>query len=361
MESAKAIGTGVELLSEVAEEATKASARLLAETRVARLEKEIDALGEGLGSDPMRAEKCGQLLSLYDEMVALVGCASAVDIVAKKELVYQDLSRQSARKLLGQIESLEKTIAKSHFSLPVQEIDQKRGLLALIDALLVQLDNGDQAGMAGSFFARKKTVLADIALLESLRATEEVSCFSSGVQFSRIEKYDGMRHGRSEYWHESGGLKLQMEYAYAQISGPISCWREDGSVLFEGKRLPNSNLELTGYLVNGARVFQGELGPNGYCDIWFAGAVHAGSLRIENGRVRKLGFLVRLMFSFPFWRAYWRLYRSVDGPELMDGTLQVIRQFERFADDLSRLAMGQDPASATTAAWKTRTAMGLDS
>ena len=360
-ESAKAIGTGVELLSEVAEEANKASERLLAETRVARLEKELAALAEGPGSDPVRAEKCGQLLRLYDELAALGSGTSDVDIVAKKGLISQDLSRQSARKLLGLIESLEQSIAKSRFSLPVQEINQKRGLLAQIDALLVQLESGDQAGMAGRFFARKKALLADIAKLEWLRATEEVSYFSSGVQFSRIGKYDGKRHGRSEYWYESGGVKLQMEYAHGQICGPIFCWREDRSVLFEGKRLPYSNLELTGYLRNGARVFQGELGPNGYCDLWFAGAVHAGSVWIENGRVRKLGFLARLMFSFSFWRAYWRLYRTEGGPTLMDETLQVIRQFDRFADDLSLLAMGQDPARATTVAGKTMTVMGLDS
>ena len=142
-ESAKAIGTGVELLSEVAEEANKASERLLAETRVARLEKELAALAEGPGSDPVRAEKCGQLLRLYDELAALGSGTSDVDIVAKKGLISQDLSRQSARKLLGLIESLEQSIAKSRFSLPVQEINQKRGLLAQIDALLVQLESGD--------------------------------------------------------------------------------------------------------------------------------------------------------------------------------------------------------------------------
>ena len=361
VESAKAIGTGVEFLSEVAEEANKASEKLLAETRVARLEKELAALAEGPGSDPVRAERCGQLLRLYDEVVALGGGTSDVDIAAKKELISQDLSRQAARKLLGLIGSLEESIAKSYFSLSVQEINQKRGLLAQIDALLVQLEIGDQAGMAGSFFARKKALLADIAQLESLRTTEEVRYFTSGVQFSRIEKYDAKRHGRSQYWYESGGVKLKMEYAHGQICGPISFWREDGSLLFEGKGLPYSNLELTGYLRNGARVFQGELGPNGYCDIWFAGAVHAGRVRIENGRVRKLGFLVRLMFSFSFWRAYWRLYRSKGGPALMDENLQVIRQFDRFASDLSLLAMGQDPARAATVAGKTRMVMGLDS
>lgn len=36
------------------------------------------------------------------------------------------------------------------------------------------------------------------------------------------------------------------------------------------------------------------------------------------------------------------IYRSEGGPALMEETLQVIRQFDRFADDLSLLTMGQD-------------------
>ena len=361
IESAKAIGTGVELLSEVAEEANKASQRLLAETRIARLEKELATLAEGPGSDPVRAEKCGQLLRLYDELEKLGGGVSDTDIAARKKLISQDLSRQTVRRLLALIESLEKSIAKSRFSLPVQEISQKQRLLSQIDALLVQLNRGSQGDMAESFFAKKKAILADIAHLESLRATEEVSHYSSGGQFSYIEKYDGRRHGFSRYWYESGYLKLQIKYDNGQIYGPLSFWREDGSILFRGERLANSNLKLTGYLRNGGRVFQGELGQNGYCNIWFAGVVYAGRMKIENGRVQKLGFLFRLFFNFLFWRSYWRIFRSEGGPALMDETLQVIRQFDAFVGDLSLLAMGQDPTRAKTVAGKTRVAMGLNS
>lgn len=361
IESAKAIGTGVELLSEVAEEANKASQRLLAETRIARLEKELATLAEGPGSDPVRAEKCGQLLRLYDELEKLGGGVSDTDIAARKKLISQDLSRQTVRRLLALIESLEKSIAKSRFSLPVQEISQKQRLLSQIDALLVQLNRGSQGGMAESFFAKKKAILADIAHLESLRATEEVSHYSSGGQFSYIEKYDGRRHGCSRYWYESGYLKLQIKYDNGQIYGPLSFWREDGSILFRGERLANSNLKLTGYLRNGGRVFQGELGQTGYCNIWFAGVVNAGRMKIENGRVQKLGFLFRLFFNFLFWRSYWRIFRSEGGPALMDETLQVIRQFDAFVGDLSLLAMGQDPTRAKTVAGKTRVAMGLNS
>lgn len=361
VESAKAIGAGVELLSEFAEEASKASERLLTQTRVARLEKELSALAEGPRYDQERAEKCGQLLTLYDELAALFGSTSDADIAARKNIIFNDLSRQSTRKLLGRIETLEQSVARSHFSLPIQEITQKRDLLTQIDALLVQLERGDRAGLAGSFFAKKNALITDIAQLESLRATEEVSYFSSGVLFSRIEKYDGKRHGCSEYWYEGGCVKLKMKYAHGQISGPIFYWREDKSVLFEGRRLPYSNLELTGYLRNGARVFQGELGPSGYYDLWFAGAAHAGRVRIENGQVRKLGFITRLMFNYSFWRTYLRLYRSEGGPTLMEETLEVIQQFDRFADDLSQLAVGQDPPRTKTVPRNTRTLMGLGS
>lgn len=332
--SVKAVSNGVELLGALADEAERVSHAKVLRGRGERLERELALLQPDPGGNQLKGEKIRELLAVYDELIEVTADSPDQAVVSRKARLVAQLRQDAAQRLAAEIAELELSIAGTSFSLPIEEIRRKRTLMGKLDTLHAQLDEGVERKRVSD---KRQKLVEDIARLETLRASAEVTEFPSGSIASRIERYDGVRHGVSEYWYANGQLRLRLPFVRGRVYGRIGCWREDGSLLFEGVRNADG-AQLTGYLRNGARALYGEFASGGHLDLWLDGKVYAGRLWVDQGQVSKSGFLLGLLCKPRVWHALWKARRPGSARDVLNESIAVMDQFANFNQELADMS-----------------------
>ena len=334
-----ALNSAVEAAADAAEILDGSVKVVAVRSRIMRLEGELERSDLGSLSSFELAEKREELLLKYEELARFVAGVDSEEALLKKARLLSEMRDESSENLVDSINSVLSRIDLTDFSLPVDEIRERKVLLGDIDRLIGILKLSDSRDLIGWARQLRETIVAKIGLLEKRRKVEFHGEYPSGVRLCCVERYDGRPHGVSRYWYESGVLKTEANFSQGVLCGRSKHWCEDGSLMVDSCFDPGRGAsEVSVFLKDGSRIVHAEFSKGvGFADVWLWDGTYAGRAYKHGDGFGRPGFILRVLLKPKVWGALWRarkegFYRQ--GIEYMD---DVIENSFCFFDELERM------------------------
>src|SRR5690606_980491 len=308
--------------------------------RIRRLELELDLPSSQVLSPQDRTAKRQEIRQCCNQIIALEGSRSASAILAKRNNLDALITKQSIDNVVAEINRLKGEGKSRTFPLAIDAIRHQQQLLLHLDRLLSLLGADGDSRWKERINQLRDEANGKIADLEPQRCTQDEGRYPTGTRKSLVRMRDGRRQGSSEYWYESGATRIKAHFLAGKLYGESKCWREDGS-LCAVLDVPaiGEPVRWTLCLEEGQKISAFQFGDNdGHGDIWLWNGVYAGRVGIRNGRVRKVGFIFRLLGNLKFWSACFKAMRKPEEWILMEKMVDTLSQGSGFFDELLVLA-----------------------
>lgn len=312
---ASAVDNVTSYMNEVAERANQASARLLVENKIARMEERLDR--DVFTSDIERRQSMLELLVNYDALLTHDGKAVPPSLASKKAALQARLRDMDIADLGTLIKHMEDRIAATEYSLPIDKICDMRDLIKRYRqlALIANSETGEKLAR------REAEVLKKIEELE-LRRREVVSQrYPSGAMLSTTSCFDRKRSGPATYWYESGNIRVKAKYLNDLLDGDIEHLYPTGELSFKGyyaSGKPSSTVRC--YCRKGQKVIQIKSRHGIYhLRLWLWNGRRLGALRFSKGKFRgKLPLLLKGLLNPFVLGAFYRIARGKDDAQAFE-------------------------------------------
>ena len=304
-----AVSKGVELLTFAAEEMDKGAEILVLKAECYRLETKLRRLKNHKSSAFEVSDVRRQLIEAYHRAIPEVNDIDRQSIASKLEAILVEEDKDEIRSVLDRVKSKEFSLECVANWTPISKIRALESLKS--DYLLIAKLAGKLADKALVIESKERIsdIADEIVELEKLRYEEVTEKYASGRQKSVIRRRDGLLHGKTEYWYDSGEPWKIICYKNGQPEGTCNLFRKDGSVLIEiNVNLLTSTIVQKVYLSGGEQVLDGQLVEgSGEIRFWLWNGVSVGCAKYHEGKLQKVPLYLGLMIRPRVW---WSIFQA---------------------------------------------------
>jgi antitoxin component YwqK of YwqJK toxin-antitoxin module len=338
-ESIKAVNHGAELFSEAASSLESATDIWVIESKINRLEGDIDRalLGEYCRYKLKRMAE--ELDELYQELSEKADSGDIVRVRERRARLYSRVHQVQMDSFADDIHKTQAALQHRTFLMPVDYKRELEWLKSDVEDLLGMLPASKQ-GMKQKYERQQKQLAADIQRLELQRYTEEFDYYLSGSKKSVLRRRDSKLNGDSEEWYENGMRKQLAQFSNGKCDGQFFCWRDDGSLIVQAiKNRSTGERVQTIYLENGTIVcvVRFESSKNGHMKIWLWNGIYLGKACINHGSVERGGFFFQMLFRPLVWMSVFKACKYKADRDGLENLVEATRHWEASTNVIDRM------------------------
>lgn len=336
VESAKAIGNGVELLAEAANDLEKGTSRLLLESSIRRLEKELNQCVENDVDSLKLKSSWMELRDLYEEFWQIANQHERLSLTENRLHFTKAIANSEVGDIERQIEQQKVTISTASYSLPVDKIRALNRLNYLIGKLSALLEKQAKNSLRQSELdADSKGIERQIVTLETLRDEVFIDSYPDGSKKTRYPKRDGRLNGTVEGWHANGVQHYQLEFSQGKFNVKGKSWMPEGSLNCLIEPGENGGVLMQISLPTGEKIAAVKL-KEAYVSIsmWLWDGYYVGHVNGVAGNLKKWPLVISLFFKPGLWL---RLIKESRQGELNNRLSEMVKAFNSWDELHARL------------------------
>lgn len=336
--SFKAVGDGVELFAELAEDVSQSSEKMLISSRLDRAEKEFVKDSLNNASEYQIKSSWNEFNEQYEKLVPRCSAEERKALVGRRQRLEATFDQLSIKRLKGEINSLTTSIADQDFDLPVHEIRELNRKKLMCSRLVELCEKNREQQLKASALAAIREIEAKVAELETQRDEVVLDTRDDESVKQRSHKRDGELNGKTEAFYPDGSRRFSADFVNGQFEGSAEYWREDGSLVFKINRGASGRSKHLLYLPAGQKIAECDLsGPNGTASVWFWDGYFIAKAKIVGGRANKAFFLLKTVLKPGVWARLWRAKSNAsDGAHLQNMEATVVT-WDGFLSELKEL------------------------
>lgn len=337
--SFKAVGDGVELFAELAEDVSQSSEKILISSRLDRAEKDFvqNSLNNAPESEIKRS--WNEFNEHYNKLIPRSSEEERQALVGRRQKLEARLDQSSMKRLKNEIDTLTNSIKNQKFGRPVDEIQALNRKKAMCSRLVELCQRSREEQLKASALAAIREIEAQVAELETQRDEVVLETRDEESVKRRSHKRDGELNGKTEAFCPDGSKRFTANFVDGQFEGSAEYWRDDGSLAFRINRGASGRSKHMLYLPAGQKIVECLLsGANGTASVWFWDGYFIAKAKLVGGRANKAVLLLKAVLKPGVWVRLWRAKSDASDATNLRNMEETLVIWDGFLSELKELA-----------------------